>query len=129
MRNSKTHRQYGAVPFAIDKGGRVRIVLLTSRQTGRWVIPKGWPMAERKPTQVAVREAYRRSRLDRSGLAWQSRRSLPLSEAAFHRQVCDMRSCGVPAAGAEGTQRLARTRPARESMVFAGDGSQARSGA
>ena len=36
----------------------MRVVLLTSRQTGRWVIPKGWPMAGRKPTQVAVREAY-----------------------------------------------------------------------
>jgi 8-oxo-dGTP pyrophosphatase MutT (NUDIX family) len=58
MRNSKIHRQYGAVPFAIDKGRRVRVALLTSRQTGRWVIPKGWPMAGRKPTQAAAREAY-----------------------------------------------------------------------
>jgi 8-oxo-dGTP pyrophosphatase MutT (NUDIX family) len=58
MRNTKIHRQYGGVPFAIGKGGRVRVVLLTSRQTGRWVIPKGWPMAGRKPTQAAVREAY-----------------------------------------------------------------------
>ena len=33
-------------------------MLLTSRQTSRWVIPKGWPMAGRKPTQAAVREAY-----------------------------------------------------------------------
>jgi 8-oxo-dGTP pyrophosphatase MutT (NUDIX family) len=58
MRNSKTHRQYGAIPFAIDKGRRVRVALLTSRQTGRWVIPKGWPMARRKPTQAAARETY-----------------------------------------------------------------------
>jgi 8-oxo-dGTP pyrophosphatase MutT (NUDIX family) len=58
MRNSKVHRQYGAVPFAIDKGRRVRVALLTSRQTGRWVIPKGWPMAGRKPAQAAARETY-----------------------------------------------------------------------
>ena len=36
----------------------MRVLLLTSRQTGRWVIPKGWPMAGRKPPQAAVREAY-----------------------------------------------------------------------
>ncbi|MFL5256197.1 MAG: NUDIX hydrolase [Rhodopila sp.] len=33
-------------------------MLLTSRDTGRWVIPKGWPMKGRKPAQVASQEAY-----------------------------------------------------------------------
>jgi 8-oxo-dGTP pyrophosphatase MutT (NUDIX family) len=34
------------------------VMLLTSRETGRWVIPKGWPMPGRKPCQVAKREAF-----------------------------------------------------------------------
>ena len=33
-------------------------MLLTSRETSRWVIPKGWPMPGRKPHQVAMREAF-----------------------------------------------------------------------
>jgi 8-oxo-dGTP pyrophosphatase MutT (NUDIX family) len=33
-------------------------LLLTSRETGRWVIPKGWPIKGLKPYEVAAREAY-----------------------------------------------------------------------
>jgi 8-oxo-dGTP pyrophosphatase MutT (NUDIX family) len=33
-------------------------MLLTSRETRRWVIPKGWPMKKRKPAEVARQEAY-----------------------------------------------------------------------
>ena len=51
-----TRRQYGAVPFTIDRAGRVRVALLTSRETRRWVIPKGWPMAKRSATEAACRE-------------------------------------------------------------------------
>jgi 8-oxo-dGTP pyrophosphatase MutT (NUDIX family) len=49
-------RQYGAIPFTVDSSGRVRVVLLTSRETQRWVIPKGWPMAKRSATEAASRE-------------------------------------------------------------------------
>jgi 8-oxo-dGTP pyrophosphatase MutT (NUDIX family) len=48
--------QYAALPF--HEAGTPRVMLLTSRETGRWVIPKGWPMPGRKPCQVAKREAY-----------------------------------------------------------------------
>lgn len=36
----------------------LRILLITSRDTGRWVIPKGWPMRNRTEAQAAAREAY-----------------------------------------------------------------------
>ena len=35
-----------------------QVMLLTSRKTRRWVIPKGWPIKERKPAEVASQEAY-----------------------------------------------------------------------
>jgi 8-oxo-dGTP pyrophosphatase MutT (NUDIX family) len=53
---ASTRRQYGAVPFTIDRAGRIRVALLTSRETRRWVIPKGWPMAKRRATEAACRE-------------------------------------------------------------------------
>lgn len=34
------------------------MLVITSRDTGRWVIPKGWPMEGRKSHQVAEREAW-----------------------------------------------------------------------
>ncbi len=36
----------------------MEIVLITSRETHRWVIPKGWPILGRKAHQVATIEAY-----------------------------------------------------------------------
>jgi 8-oxo-dGTP pyrophosphatase MutT (NUDIX family) len=44
------------VPFMVDRSGRVRVALLTSRETQRWVIPKGWPMAKRSAAEAARRE-------------------------------------------------------------------------
>ena len=73
---------YGVVPFAIDKGGRARVVLLTSRQTGRWVIPKGWPIAGRKPTQAAVREAY-----EEAGLIGLASRGNPVGHYRYRKRL------------------------------------------
>jgi 8-oxo-dGTP pyrophosphatase MutT (NUDIX family) len=36
----------------------LRVLLITSRDTGRWVIPKGWPMRHRSDAEAAAREAY-----------------------------------------------------------------------
>src|SRR5215472_4636182 len=50
--------QFAALPFRIAADGRLRVMLITSRETHRWVIPKGWPMHGRKPRDVAAREAF-----------------------------------------------------------------------
>lgn len=34
------------------------VLLITSRDTGRWIIPKGWPMAGRTLAQAALQEAW-----------------------------------------------------------------------
>ena len=49
------HAQYGALPWRI--GDELEVMLLTSRDTRRWVIPKGWPMKGRKPNASAAVEA------------------------------------------------------------------------
>ncbi len=48
--------QYGALPWREGDDG-VEILLVTSRDTRRWVIPKGWPMKGRKPHIAAAIEA------------------------------------------------------------------------
>jgi 8-oxo-dGTP pyrophosphatase MutT (NUDIX family) len=55
---SPRHRQYGAIPLRFARDGRLQVLLLTSRGTGRWVIPKGWPMRNRTPAGTAEREAF-----------------------------------------------------------------------
>ncbi|WP_234711738.1 NUDIX hydrolase [Rhizobium rhizogenes] len=36
----------------------VEVLLITSRETGRWIIPKGWSINKKKPHQVAKQEAW-----------------------------------------------------------------------
>lgn len=50
--------QYAALPYRFDKNGQIEILLITSRTTKRWIIPKGWPMGERPPHKVAAQEAF-----------------------------------------------------------------------
>ena len=60
MAKDKFHdtTQFAALPWRISEGGTRQVMLLTSRETSRWVIPKGWPMKKRKPAEVASQEAY-----------------------------------------------------------------------
>ena len=57
MSRRKLITQYAALPFAL-KNGRPRVMLVTSRGRGRWIIPKGWPEKELAPHACAAKEAY-----------------------------------------------------------------------
>jgi 8-oxo-dGTP pyrophosphatase MutT (NUDIX family) len=49
--------QYGALCWRMAASG-VEVLLITSRDTGRWVIPKGWPMTGLAPEAAAAQEAW-----------------------------------------------------------------------
>ncbi|MBE3637810.1 NUDIX hydrolase [Mangrovicoccus algicola] len=49
--------QFGAICYRRNKG-RVEILLITSRGKGRWILPKGWPIAGSTPARAAAIEAY-----------------------------------------------------------------------
>lgn len=52
-------QQYAALCYRVKKkSGAVEVLLLTSRDTGRWVIPKGWPMTGKRAHEVAMQEAF-----------------------------------------------------------------------
>jgi len=50
--------QHAALCFRIDAKGAPEILLITSRDTGRWVIPKGWPVPGRDAAGSALQEAW-----------------------------------------------------------------------
>jgi len=58
MSTAKTDIQYAALPFRLLKSGELQVMLITSRQTRRWLFPKGWPIARLDPPEVAAREAF-----------------------------------------------------------------------
>lgn len=55
---SEPVRQYGALPWRRDRHGRIRLLLITSRGRGRWIVPKGWPVDDRAPYLSAGLEAF-----------------------------------------------------------------------
>jgi 8-oxo-dGTP pyrophosphatase MutT (NUDIX family) len=48
--------QYAALPWRRRHG--LEILLISSRETRRWIIPKGWPMTGLTGPAVAAREAF-----------------------------------------------------------------------
>src|SRR5437868_8497207 len=50
--------QYGALPYRVRGRARPEIMLVTSRETRRWIIPKGWPKKGKSPHRCAAREAF-----------------------------------------------------------------------
>lgn len=50
--------QTAALCYRVTTRGKTEVLLITSRETGRWVLPKGWPMAGKTAQEAAAREAY-----------------------------------------------------------------------
>lgn len=50
-------QQIAALPMRRDAKDQVRVLMVTSRDTGRWVMPKGWQMDGKKPWRAAEIEA------------------------------------------------------------------------
>ena len=49
--------QFGALCWRV-KGGKVRVLLVTTRGAGRWTLPKGWPIDGRTAADSAATEAW-----------------------------------------------------------------------
>jgi len=56
MKVADDSQQYAALPWRQAQG--LEILLITSRETRRWVIPKGWPIPEKNAAESAAQEAY-----------------------------------------------------------------------
>lgn len=57
LRKAGEAAQTAAFPIRWDADGRLRILMVTSRDTGRWVMPKGWLMNGRLDWHAAEIEA------------------------------------------------------------------------
>lgn len=50
-------KQVGAIPIRKGVDGQLQVLLVTSRDTGRWIIPKGWTSKRLTDSKAAAREA------------------------------------------------------------------------
>lgn len=58
MLHGELAEQFGAICVRLRADHKVEVLLITTRQTQRWIIPKGWPIKGLKPHEVAEREAW-----------------------------------------------------------------------
>jgi len=49
--------QFGALCYRIRKD-KVQVLLVTSRGSRRWIMPKGWPIDGATPAEAALQEAW-----------------------------------------------------------------------
>ncbi|MFD1159975.1 NUDIX hydrolase [Roseovarius aestuarii] len=54
---SDVRTQFAALCFR-EKDGKTQLLLITSRGSGRWIIPRGWPMDNKTPCEAALIEAW-----------------------------------------------------------------------
>ena len=57
------YRQVAALPWRRN-GEQIQVLLATSRETRRWVIPKGWRIEGLAPQDAAAREAFEEAGLE-----------------------------------------------------------------
>ncbi|UVK40529.1 NUDIX hydrolase [Mesorhizobium sp. AR10] len=50
-------RQVAAIPFRLSEHGDIEVMLVTSRTTRRFIVPKGWPMKGKSGRKAAMIEA------------------------------------------------------------------------
>lgn len=85
MTHDKIGAQFAALPFRVAASG-LQILLITSRETRRWVIPKGWPIQGLRPREVAAREA-----LEEAGLVGRIVGKRPIGSYHYSKRLPDNR--------------------------------------
>lgn len=56
-RETRQPLQVAALPWCRRSGGEIQVLLVTSRRSGKWIIPRGWTMRFRSLPRAAKREA------------------------------------------------------------------------
>jgi len=75
--------QYGVIPVRWTPDGGVEILLITSRETRRWVVPRGNPMPGRSPAEAGAQEAH-----EEAGIAGRTH-SEPLGRYRYEKRRRD----------------------------------------
>lgn len=64
--------------------GKTEVLLITSRDTGRWIVPKGWPIDGLDAPQSALREAW-----EEAGVRADANQALHIGEFCYDKLLAD----------------------------------------
>jgi 8-oxo-dGTP pyrophosphatase MutT (NUDIX family) len=79
--------QAGIIAYRV-KGGAIQVLLITSRDTGRWIIPKGNISSGSTPAEAAEREAF-----EEAGIKGTLVGSSPLGFYTYFKKFPDRSIC------------------------------------
>lgn len=82
-RNGAPLRQVAALPFRVTETGGVEVLVLTTRQTRRFTLPKGWIDRRRKAWKSAAQEAE-----EEAGVAGRVKRK-PIGTYTYWKRLAD----------------------------------------
>jgi 8-oxo-dGTP pyrophosphatase MutT (NUDIX family) len=101
--------QIAALPWRRKKSG-IQILLVTSRQTRRWVIPKGWPMDHLVASNASKREAF-----EEAGVEGRVKRK-PIGSFVYDKVLSDggLKRCRVTVFALEVEKELKRWPESRQ---------------
>lgn len=57
-RKTDMRSQFASLCYRKKKNGKIQVLLITSRVSKRWIIPKGWPIDGKTPIETAMLEAW-----------------------------------------------------------------------
>jgi 8-oxo-dGTP pyrophosphatase MutT (NUDIX family) len=60
-------RQVAALPWRLDAEGGLEFLLVTSRTSKHWLLPKGWPIPGKSGLESALQEAFEEAGIHASG--------------------------------------------------------------
>ena len=79
-------RQFAAICYRRSKtADGYEVLVVTGRNSGRWVLPRGWPMEGKAPHQVAEREAF-----EEAGIKGKAGKQ-PVGHYTYAKQIGDGR--------------------------------------
>jgi 8-oxo-dGTP pyrophosphatase MutT (NUDIX family) len=110
MSKEKASRlQYGALPYRRLANAAIQVMLITSRDTGRWVIPKGW-----QGVGLAAQDSAEREAREEGGLVGRMG-DRPLGRYRYNKRLADGSSvaCSVEVFALE-VERQLRSWPERK---------------
>lgn len=81
---TQSRRRQVAALCTRKTGGKREVLLITSRDTGRWVLPKGWPMRGKSAAEAALQEAW-----EEAGVRDARARSKPLGTYEYDKRLND----------------------------------------
>ena len=79
-RKTDVRTQFAALCYRITRD-KPEVLLITSRTSRRWIVPKGWPMDGKTPCQCALQEAW-----EEAGVRGRTR-DLCLGLFSYHKAI------------------------------------------